>query len=268
MTFAGCHRFRPIPLIRCLVIRSLGMLSLICMLAPVWAEPQIAPDLKKARDAATVSTGSPVSPVTTDELLKNFMASMTYTPSSLALPTDPVLPVPYPLSETPSDGSDSELALPDPILSVKPLWKPGKRKRLSFGKPVLNAALSSGFGLRWGRMHEGIDLAVSQGTPIIATEAGRVLFSGWADGYGNYIVIDHGGGFSSRYGHASRLLVRAGQKVKKGQTIAQVGSTGHSTGPHLHFELVSQGKHVNPLALLGRSIDLAAQTEPTSKAAI
>lgn len=201
-----------------------------------------------------------------DELLKNFMASMTYTPEAVALPEDPVI---YPSLSmiNPESGmsglihgsdSDMDLPVPEDLEPKRPVKVP-KKLKLLFSKPVLNAVISSPFGWRWGRMHQGVDLAVGQGTPILATEAGKVTYSGWLGGYGNLVSIDHGGGFVSRYGHASVLLVRAGQKIKKGQIIALVGSTGHSTGPHLHFELVSNGKHRNPLAMINKTIQLSAQ---------
>lgn len=201
-----------------------------------------------------------------DELLKNFMASMTYTPKAVALPDDPVI---YPslAMMTPGSGSngliqgsDADMDLPEleDLPPTKPVKSP-KKLKLTFSKPVLNAVISSPFGWRWGRMHEGVDLAVAQGTPILATEAGKVTYSGWLGGYGNFVSIDHGGGFVSRYGHASVLLVHAGQKIKKGQTIALVGSTGNSTGPHLHFEVVSNGKPRNPLAMINKAIQLSAQ---------
>jgi|GEM_PF-5534882 len=248
-----------------------GLITLAFLLLPSgWAEPGTMPSTASAD--GVVSGTLPVGEKAVEaELLRNFMASMTYTPSAVALPTDPILPVPYipatdPLNAA-ANGSDADIDLPEPALPVKKATKSPKPKWLRFGKPVLNAFLSSPFGFRWGRMHEGIDLAVPHGTPITATEAGRVTYSGWAEGYGNFVVVDHGAGFSSRYGHASKLLVRSGQKVKKGQTIALVGSTGHSTGPHLHFELVSQGKHLNPLPFIGRTVTLADQAAPKTKAA-
>lgn len=199
-----------------------------------------------------------------DELLKNFMASMSYSPKAVALPADPE---PYPSLALispglgPNDfipGSDTHADLPEPPETTpkKPLKAP-KTAKLNFMKPVLNAILSSSFGNRWGRMHEGVDLAVPQGTPIQAVEAGKVIYSGWASGYGNFVSVDHGSGYVSRYGHASSLLVRSGQKVKKGQIIALVGSTGHSTGPHLHFEIVNHGRHQNPLPMLNKTITLS-----------
>jgi LysM repeat protein len=111
---------------------------------------------------------------------------------------------------------------------------------------------SSGYGWRWGRMHKGIDLANSTGTPIVAAKEGRVTFSGWHDGgYGYLVEISHADGSITRYGHNSRLLVSQGQEVRQGEMISQMGSTGHSTGPHLHFEIIAPGMGaMNPLSYL------------------
>ena len=114
----------------------------------------------------------------------------------------------------------------------------------------VNGPVSSGFGTRWGRMHEGIDIAVAAGTPIHAAAGGTVIYASWMSGYGNLTVIDHGGGLATAYAHASAILVALGQHVSQGQTIALVGSTGHSTGPHLHFEVRVNGVAVDPLGYL------------------
>ena len=112
--------------------------------------------------------------------------------------------------------------------------------------------LTSGYGWRWGRMHRGIDIANSVGTPIYASSAGVVEKAGWnSGGYGNVVDIRHDDGSLTRYGHNSRILVQAGQRVQQGQTIAAMGSTGFSTGPHSHFEVHPSGKGaVNPIAFL------------------
>lgn len=108
----------------------------------------------------------------------------------------------------------------------------------------------SGFGMRWGRMHEGIDIGAASGTPIRAAAAGTVIHAGWLGGYGNLVVVDHGGGLATAYAHASSILVGVGQRVEQGQTIALVGSTGNSSGPHLHFEVRVNGSAVDPLGYL------------------
>ncbi|MGC6482423.1 MAG: peptidoglycan DD-metalloendopeptidase family protein [Synechococcus sp.] len=110
---------------------------------------------------------------------------------------------------------------------------------------------TSGYGWRWGRMHRGIDIANNVGTPIVAAKAGVVKYSGWSSGYGYLVELNHGDGTSTRYAHNSRLLVRQGQIVPQGQTISLMGSTGRSTGPHLHFEIrQAGGAAVDPMRLL------------------
>jgi murein DD-endopeptidase MepM/ murein hydrolase activator NlpD len=108
----------------------------------------------------------------------------------------------------------------------------------------------SGFGMRWGRMHEGIDIGCGYGTPNRAAAAGTVIYAGWLGGYGNLVVVDHGNGLSTAYAHASSILVRVGQAVSQGQTVSLVGSTGNSSGPHLHFEVRVNGVAVDPLGYL------------------
>ncbi len=114
----------------------------------------------------------------------------------------------------------------------------------------LDGVVTSGFGTRWGRMHEGIDIATSTGAPIWAAAAGTVIHAGWLGGYGNLVVLDHGNGLATAYAHCSAILVGIGQTVIQGETIALVGSTGHSTGPHLHFEVRVNGVAVDPLLYL------------------
>lgn len=111
---------------------------------------------------------------------------------------------------------------------------------------------SSGYGWRWGRMHKGIDVANNVGTPIVAAREGQVTFAGWHEGgYGFLVEIAHPDGSRSLYAHNSRLLVSRGDTVAQGQVISQMGSTGRSTGPHLHFEIHPPGRGaVNPLQLL------------------
>ncbi len=100
------------------------------------------------------------------------------------------------------------------------------------------------------KFHSGVDLAAPGGTNILAAADGTVKMSGWNGGYGNCVIIDHGGGISTLYGHASRNLVSKGQKVTKGQVIAKVGTTGNSTGNHLHFEVLINGKTTDPMAYI------------------
>ena len=111
--------------------------------------------------------------------------------------------------------------------------------------------VTSEYGRRWGRLHAGIDIAAPTGTPIGAAIAGTVIYSGWQSGYGYVVILSHGGGLSTLYGHQSRLGASLGQVVGQGQTVGYVGSTGHSTGPHLHFETRYGGVARNPRGCLG-----------------
>ena len=119
-----------------------------------------------------------------------------------------------------------------------------------FKYPVSGYRLTSKFGYRWGRMHYGLDLACSTGTPIKAADGGTVIFSGYSGSYGNVVKISHGNGYVTIYAHCSKLLVSSGTKVYQGQHIANVGNTGRSTGPHCHFEIQKNGVAVNPLKYL------------------
>jgi murein DD-endopeptidase MepM/ murein hydrolase activator NlpD len=112
------------------------------------------------------------------------------------------------------------------------------------GGPVV-----SPFGWRWGRMHEGVDIAAGYGSPIAAAASGSVIYAGWMGGYGNLIIIDHGGGIATAYAHQSSFAVGGGP-VSQGQTIGYVGCTGHCFGPHLHFEVRVNGSAVDPLGYL------------------
>lgn len=119
------------------------------------------------------------------------------------------------------------------------------------GIPV-NGRLSSGFGMRlhprYGRelFHAGIDLSAQSGTPVHATADGIISFSGWSKGNGNIVVIEHGHGFSTVYAHNTKNLMKVGQTVRRGQEIATTGSTGVTTGPHVHYEIWKNGTCVNP----------------------
>ncbi len=131
---------------------------------------------------------------------------------------------------------------------------PGPQDALVY--PVMGPRLSGVFGSRKHPIrrvrhhHEGIDLAAPQGAPIRAIAAGRVMFADPHGGYGNLIVIEHPDGLTSHYGHCSRIAVQPGAVVRAGEVIGAVGSSGLSTGPHLHFELRKTGKALNPERLL------------------
>ena len=115
----------------------------------------------------------------------------------------------------------------------------------TFIRPV-NVPVYSRYGWRWGRMHYGDDYSAPTGTPIKASDGGTVTLAGWYYGYGLTVIINHGGGVQTLYGHCSSLYVSAGESVFQGQTIAAVGNTGNSTGPHCHFEIIVNGRHVDP----------------------
>ncbi|GAB1689399.1 M23 family metallopeptidase [Krasilnikovia sp. M28-CT-15] len=130
-------------------------------------------------------------------------------------------------------------------------WQAPRRKAkpvpvVAWVNPLPGAATTSCFGERWGRMHEGVDLAAPDGTPIRAAGAGVVVAAGPAEGYGNAVLIDHGNGYLTHYGHMSKITAKVGQRVQAGEQIGNEGSTGHSTGPHLHFE-VHKGHYKNAI---------------------
>jgi murein DD-endopeptidase MepM/ murein hydrolase activator NlpD len=126
------------------------------------------------------------------------------------------------------------------------------------GRPILKGWTSSGFGRRvdpiTGRMawHAGVDFAGKPGSDVVAVASGVVTFAGELHGYGRMIEVNHGGGYSTRYGHDDELLVVAGDVVKKGQVIGRMGSTGRSTGPHVHFEVLKDGHQVDPARYIAR----------------
>ena len=124
-------------------------------------------------------------------------------------------------------------------------------EKLPLAMPVRDSfRYTSGFGRRWGRMHEGIDMAGPVGTPIYATGDGVVIQAGRASGYGNLIKIQHELGTETRYGHLNRIRVKVGDKVSQGDLIGDMGNTGRSTGPHLHYEVRMKGRAVDPMSFI------------------
>jgi murein DD-endopeptidase MepM/ murein hydrolase activator NlpD len=115
----------------------------------------------------------------------------------------------------------------------------------------VSGPVTSPFGMRWGKLHPGIDIGVPTGTPIHAAAAGTIIYAGEMSGYGNLVVIDHGGGISTAYGHQSAIAVHLGEQVAQGDVIGYSGCTGFCTGPHLHFEVRVDGVPVDPLGYLG-----------------
>lgn len=133
-------------------------------------------------------------------------------------------------------------------VGAKPL--PPKGATGTYIPPLESYTLSSKFGYRWGGFHYGVDMAAATGTSIRATDGGVVTYAGWMGNYGYLVIIDHGNGVTSRYGHCSSLYVSVNDYVAKYESIAAVGSTGQSTGPHVHFEIRFDGVAADPLAYL------------------
>ena len=167
-------------------------------------------------------------------------------------------------AQTPSNSSNTDTSSSNIIRVQEPF------------NPILPMgtikSVSSHFGNRidpftglW-ESHQGVDYPAVTGTPILAIANGTVTQAGYNGGYGNLVEIDHGQGYTSKYGHASQILTRMGQQVQKGQVIALVGSTGHSTGPHLHFEMAQYGQVFNPMAFLNQGLQLGtmASNNPNS----
>ena len=140
------------------------------------------------------------------------------------------------LTIPPTGGAVAEV-----LAQVRPLFF-----RRSLSRWPVQGTVTSNFGPRDGRMHEGIDIAVPQGTVVRAVAAGQVVYADWAGSYGLLVRIDHGGGVETRYAHNSRLLVKAGDVVREGDALARSGSTGRSTGPHVHFEVRVDGEAIDP----------------------
>jgi murein DD-endopeptidase MepM/ murein hydrolase activator NlpD len=128
--------------------------------------------------------------------------------------------------------------------------------------PIHQYRVTSPFGRRWGLLHAGVDLGAPEGTPFYAAAPGRVILARWNGGYGNNVMIDHGGGIVTVYGHSSKLLVKEGQLVQAGDQIALVGDTGHSFGSHLHFEVRENGTPVEPTGFMrAHGVDIVRHTD-------
>jgi murein DD-endopeptidase MepM/ murein hydrolase activator NlpD len=152
---------------------------------------------------------------------------------------------------------DLNTARPLRLSAVKTPWASHEDHHSHDFDPPATGVVSSGFGMRAdpftgeNKFHKGLDIAAPLGSPIKAAAAGKVTFSGWADGYGNLVTVDHGGGISTRYAHSAANLVNVGDEVAAGQEIALVGSTGRSTAPHLHFEVHKNGRPIDPKEVVG-----------------
>lgn len=130
-------------------------------------------------------------------------------------------------------------------------------EKVPLALPVKSAfRFTSGFGSRWGRLHAGTDFAAAHGTPIYATADGVVSHAGWLSGYGQLIKIEHAFGIETRFAHLSRIRVRKGQRVSRGERIGDMGNTGRSTGTHLHYEVRVDGKPINPMTYIKAARDV------------
>ena len=137
------------------------------------------------------------------------------------------------------------------LRGAKPEFSYQDRLDQKFMYPI-NTRITSYYGPRWGKSHEGIDFAAPRGSPIRAVSSGRVAYSGWATGYGYVVIIEHQKGLRTLYAHNSKLLVKEGESVGKGEVISRSGNTGNSTGPHLHFEVQVNGRPENPLNYINK----------------
>jgi len=167
-----------------------------------------------------------------------------------------LLLVAFPLSQGCSSIFPSKRKISKPIPAEKkisPKKRAPRKSKKSILKWPVKGKITSRFGLRKGRQHDGIDIAAKKGTKIVAAGSGKVIFSGKGPtGYGNMIIIKHSSNYVTVYAHNSKNRVRVGKRVKKGETIGYVGSTGRSTGPHLHFEIRKKLVPQNPLKYLPR----------------
>ncbi|MEX0657636.1 MAG: M23 family metallopeptidase, partial [Egibacteraceae bacterium] len=153
----------------------------------------------------------------------------------------------------PATRASRSAAAPPPASAPPP---PPQQATASGWHRPSDGRFSSGYGMRrhpiygTGRMHTGVDFGSPSGAPIYAATGGTVISAGWRGGYGLAVVVDHGNGVATLYAHSSQVLVSPGQRVGRGQVIARIGSTGQSTGPHLHFEVRVHGQHRDPMPYL------------------
>ncbi len=165
-----------------------------------------------------------------------------------------------PVPKTLSTKTTEKPALTAPVQVRRSLSKPtGKIANIQSYTLPAKGEFTSGYGMRWGRTHRGIDIAGPIGTPIIAAAAGKVVTAGWSeDGFGNKVEIQHPDGTITLYAHTSRVLTRVGARVRQGQQIAEMGNSGFSTGPHLHFQIHPGGKTaVDPMFFFSKNKTLS-----------
>ena len=212
--------------------------------------------------AGTAFAGLAVLPASAAPVLQRVTAAAAMAPVELAAPAAPANVELYGALSQGLAVANTPKPAPMPAV-VAPRPAPAKASRdrspaaatvqglasRGFARPGVGR-LTSGYGRRWGRLHAGIDLASGVGSPVRAAAGGRVMSSGYEGGYGRAVRISHDDGSVTVYAHMSALLVDGGERVEAGQTIGREGNTGHSTGPHLHFEVHVNGMPVNPLPWL------------------
>jgi murein DD-endopeptidase MepM/ murein hydrolase activator NlpD len=185
-------------------------------------------------------------------------AGLAFAGHQLAAPVAPVRPVSAlaadrperaPLAEATQLRGNAVARAAAPTARVPARATRSRRAVAAWVRPA-NGPFTSPFGFRWGKLHAGIDIGASYGSPIYAASDGVVTYAGPKSGYGRLVTIGHGNGVETAYGHMSRIVTHTGQRVHAGDVIAYVGSAGHSTGPHLHFEVRLGGRPVNPRPFL------------------
>ena len=195
--------------------------------------------------SSTPASPEPAAPASSSPSPAEPSAAVRRTPAarSLSVPRE-TEPAAGALPQTPAHAAGRRVSVD--LGAVRVAHKERPPAAPAWVNPNPSGAVTSCFGPRWGRLHAGVDLAAPSGTPIVAAGAGVVVRAGPADGYGNAVLIDHGNGYLTHYGHLATITVTEGQGVAAGRQVGTEGSTGHSTGPHLHFE-VHQGRYQNPV---------------------
>lgn len=178
----------------------------------------------------------------------------------------PVLPptpsTQAPVAFEPVDPAHLDLLWPVETRTVSSAWGPRMRSK------TVRVSKKAKRKVRYRGTHKGVDLTAPMGTDVVAAMDGQVIASGRDKGYGNYVVIDHGNGVTTLYGHHTRNFVQEGEVVRRGQKIAEVGRTGNATGPHLHFELRCDGAQRNPLPFLNDVEEIPAEQMAQNQAAV
>jgi len=194
-------------------------------------------------------------------LLPTVRSSLIHSGQIIGLSVTAVLAMAFAPLPEPAALAEIALPAPPPVTAVAAAATPMMRL-IAFEEPVRGFSVNSAFGLRRlpgeaaARRHEGVDIAAPQGTQVLSAAEGRVLRSGYQPtGYGRFIEVEHPNGMTTLYAHLSRIDVARGDRVLAGERIGLVGSTGRSTGPHLHFEVTRDHQQVNPTKVLGQTFE-------------